>query len=125
MKEVIGIEIVADAIEDAKKNALANGRDNISFICADASKGANELIRRNIKPDVVIVDPPRKGLDDGTIDAIKVMSPERLVYVSCDPSTLARDVAKLQGSYELKEVQPVDMFPMTNHVETVCLLSKR
>ncbi|MCF0109704.1 MAG: 23S rRNA (uracil(1939)-C(5))-methyltransferase RlmD [Erysipelotrichaceae bacterium] len=124
VKEVIGIEIVAEAIIDAGHNAKANGRDNISFICADAGKGAEQLIERDIRPSVVIVDPPRKGLDKTAIEAIRTMNPDRVVYVSCDPSTLARDVALLKDNYEIKEVQPVDMFPMTSHVETVVLLTK-
>lgn len=124
-KKVIGIEIVPAAIEDAKVNAKNNGVNNIEFICADAKKGAQMLIDRNEKVDVVIVDPPRKGCDQKTIDAINTFNPKRLVYVSCDPATLARDVERL-GAYGYKPqvIQPVDMFPLTSHVETVCLLKK-
>lgn len=124
-KKVYGIEIVPQAIEDAKINAQVNKIDNIQFINADALKGAQMLLRSKIKPDVVIVDPPRKGCSSDTLAAIVKMSPERLVYVSCDPATLARDVRILSDNgYELKKVQPVDLFPQTVHVETVVLMSK-
>ncbi|MDD7227849.1 MAG: 23S rRNA (uracil(1939)-C(5))-methyltransferase RlmD [Firmicutes bacterium] len=125
-KKVIGVEIVEQAIEDAKVNAINNHVDNIEFICADAAKGANLLLERNIKSDVVIVDPPRKGCDKQTLEAISIFDPSRLVYVSCDPATLARDCKILceQYHYQIKKIQPVDMFPNTSHVETVCLLSK-
>ena len=113
------------AIEDAKINADVNEIKNIQFINADALKGAQMLLRSKIKPDVVIVDPPRKGCSTDTLSAIVRMDPKRLVYVSCDPATLARDVKILTGEgYELQKVQPVDLFPQTVHVETVCLLSK-
>lgn len=124
-KKVYGIEIVDDAIKDARVNAELNHCTNIDFFTADAEAGAARLVRSKIKPDVVIVDPPRKGCSKNTLNAIAVMSPKRLVYVSCDPATLARDCAymKEQG-YEINEVQPVDMFPQTTHVETVVLLSR-
>ncbi len=123
-KKVIGVEIVEAAIENAKKNIELNQIENIEFICADATEGANEILSRNEKIDVVIVDPPRKGCDIKTLEAVVAMKPDRIVYVSCDPSTLARDVRILaEKGYELSRVQPVDMFPMTHHVETVALLS--
>ena len=124
-KKVYGIEIVPQAIEDAKINAKANNITNIDFINADALKGAMMLLRSRITPDVVIVDPPRKGCTPDTLSAIIRMNPERIVYVSCDPATLARDVRILadQG-YEPKTVQPVDLFPQTTHVETVVLMSR-
>lgn len=125
-KKVYGIEIVADAIKDAKINAEANNIKNIEFFNMDASKGANAILRSKIKADVVIVDPPRKGCSKDTLDAIVKINPKRIVYVSCDPATLARDVAILKESnYELQKVQPVDMFPQTPHVETVVSLHKR
>ena len=124
-KEVYGIEIVADAIRDAKINAEANDIHNIHFMNADASDGANQLIASNIKIDAMIVDPPRKGCSRDTLDAIFKIAPERLVYVSCDPATLARDVKIItENGYQLEKVQPCDMFPQTVHVETVVLLSR-
>ena len=125
-KEVYGIEIVADAIRDAKINAEANDIHNIHFMNADASDGANQLIASNIKIDAMIVDPPRKGCSKDTLDAIFKIAPERLVYVSCDPATLARDVKIItENGYQLEKVQPCDMFPQTVHVETVVLLSHK
>ena len=125
-KKVYGIEIVPDAVKDARVNAQINEIDNIEFLTADANKGARVLLQNRIKPDVVIVDPPRKGCSKDTLDAIAVMAPEKLVYVSCDPATLARDVKIMQEKgYELKRVQPVDMFPGTLHVETIVLLSRK
>lgn len=125
-KQVYGIEIVADAIKDAKINAEANDIHNIQFINADASKGAQMLIRSKIKIDAMIVDPPRKGCSKETLNAIFTIAPNRLVYVSCDPATLARDVKIItDNGYTLEKVQPCDMFPQTIHVETVCLLSQR
>ena len=124
-KKVYGIEIVPQAIEDAKINAQVNQIDNVQFINADALKGAQMLLRSKIKPDVVIVDPPRKGCSTDTLAAIVKMAPEKLVYVSCDPATLARDVRILSNEgYRLEKVQPVDLFPQTVHVETVVLMSK-
>jgi len=125
-KSVIGVEIVKEAIEDANKNALDNGVSNIRFICDDASNAVVSLKEEKIKPDVVIVDPPRKGCDIKLIETIaNGFAPERVVYVSCDPATLARDI-KLFGeySYKLVEYTPFDLFPRTAHVETVVLLSK-
>ncbi|MEG0403010.1 MAG: 23S rRNA (uracil(1939)-C(5))-methyltransferase RlmD [Anaerorhabdus sp.] len=124
--KVIGIEIVPEAIEDAKKNAMLNNCNNIEFICADAKDGAIEILKRNETIDVVLVDPPRKGCDEITLESIVKMNPKRIVYVSCDPSTLARDCARLeQMGYHVIEVQPVDMFPFTHHVETVVLLTRK
>lgn len=122
--KVYGIEIVPEAVRDAKTNAEMNGINNIEFLNMDASKGAQAVIRSKIKADVVIVDPPRKGCSKDTIDAILKIAPKRLVYVSCDPATLARDAALLAAEYRIEKIQPVDMFPQTAHVETVCLLSK-
>ena len=124
-KSVIGIEIVDEAIEDAKRNALLNGVKNVEFVCSDAGRFATQLAQEGRKVDVVCVDPPRKGCDDATIQAIVTMEPKRVVYVSCDPATLARDVAKFEElGYKCEKVEPVDMFPNTVHVETVCLLYK-
>lgn len=124
-KRVIGIEIVPSAVEDAKRNAVRNGIVNAEFICGDAGVCTAQLLERRIQPDVAIVDPPRKGLDGATIDSLVRMNPERIVYVSCDPATLARDCAVLnERGYGVEVVQPVDMFPQTTHVETVVLLAK-
>lgn len=125
-KKVIGIEIVPQAIEDAKKNAKLNEVHNVEFACSDAASYASKLANDNMKLDVICVDPPRKGCDEVTLESIVKMSPLRIVYVSCDPSTLARDLRYLSDwGYEVKEVQPVDMFPHTAHVECVCLIVKK
>lgn len=125
-QKVIGIEIVEQAVNDAKFNAKQGNITNAEFICADATKGAEILANQNIKPDVVIVDPPRKGCDKDLLNCIaNRFNPERIVYVSCDPATLARDCNILQGlGYKLVEYTPVDLFPRTCHVETVALLQK-
>ena len=124
-KKVYGIEIVPDAVRDAKINAEANHVSNIDFFCMDASKGAQAILRSKIKADAMIIDPPRKGCSKDTIDAIVKIAPRRLVYVSCDPATLARDVKILsEAGYVLESVQPVDMFPHTTHIETIVLLQK-
>lgn len=126
VKKLIGVEIVAPAIEDAKVNATLNGIDNAEFICADAAKAAEMLTARGERPEVIIVDPPRKGCDETLLDCIAVFAPERLVYVSCDPATLARDCARMrERGYEVQRLTAVDMFPRTSHVETVCLLSRK
>lgn len=125
-KKVLGVEIVEEAIENAKVNAKLNGINNIDFICGDAGKIASELVTKKMQPDVIIVDPPRKGLDIRGIEAIVTMFPERVVYVSCNPATLARDCALLNDrGYCVEKVQPVDMFPLTSHVESIVLLQKR
>ena len=124
-KRVIGVEIVPEAVENAKRNAIRNGIENVDFLCADAGQAARRLALRGVLPDVLVVDPPRKGLDETARDAILKMLPPRVVYVSCDPATLARDVAELCGTgYTLERAQAFDLFPRTNHVETVVLLSK-
>lgn len=123
-KKVYGIEIVEDAIKDAKINAQINGISNEDFFVGDAGSGAQKLLKNHIKPDVVIVDPPRKGCSKETLNAVVQMNPDRIVYVSCDPATLARDCKYLEDNYELVKIQPVDMFPGTVHVETVVALSQ-
>lgn len=124
-KKVIGIEIVPQAIQDAKENAKMNNIDNIEFICSDAASYANKLSEENMRPDVIVVDPPRKGLDQITLNSIIKMQPERIVYVSCDPATMARDLGIIKESnYEIKLVQPVDMFSQTNGVECVTLIER-
>ena len=124
-RELIGVEIVPEAIDSAKANAARNGVTNTEFLCADAGEAAQELARRGLRPDVICVDPPRKGISPEVVDAIAQMSPTRLVYVSCDPATLARDVARLrEKGYHLQQAEAADLFPRTGHVETVVLLSK-
>ena len=120
-KHAVGVEIVPEAIENAKNNARRNGAENVEFYCADAGQAAG----RFSGIDVLVVDPPRKGLDETARDAILKMQPPRVVYVSCDPATLARDVAELCGAgYTLEKAQAYDLFPRTFHVETVALLTR-
>ena len=122
---VTGIENVPSAVEDARRNAAMNGVTNADFICADAAAALPELIAKGARPGVIVLDPPRKGCDKAVLDAVTASGAERIVYVSCDPATLARDVSILtQSGYSLQSAQPVDMFPQTAHVETVVLLSK-
>ena len=123
--KVIGVEVVEQAVEDAKENARRNGLENAEFFCGDAGKAALDLERRGIKPDVIVVDPPRKGLNADTIEALHRMDPRRIVYVSCDPATLARDVALLkERGFVLKNAMAADLFPRCAHVETIVCLSK-
>ena len=125
-ESIIGVEIIPEAIKDAKFNAKENGIENAEFICGDASAAAKQLSDRKIKPDVVIVDQPRKGCSEELIKTISEdFRPERVVYVSCDPATLARDIKIFtECGYILIEYTPVDLFPRTSHVETVALLCK-
>ena len=124
-KKVYGVEVVPQAVDDAWDNARRNGIGNVEFLCADAGKAALALAAQAIRPDVVVVDPPRKGLNADAIQAIGQMAPERLVYISCDPATLARDVKLLKDhGYALTTAQAADLFPRCAHVETVVLLSK-
>lgn len=122
VKEVIGVEIVKDAIKDAKSNASLNKINNASFVLADASNFMVDFSKTTEKIDAVFVDPPRKGCDEKFLNSIMKLSPERIVYISCNPSTLARDLCYLKEKYNIKEIQPVDMFPHTFHVETIALL---
>ena len=124
-KQVIGAEIIPEAVENARENARRNGIENAGFICADASEAAEKFLRDGVRPEVVVVDPPRKGMDEAAVRTLCGMEPDRVVYVSCNPATLARDVTVFNScGYELKCAEAVDMFPRTSHVETVCLLSK-
>lgn len=124
IKQLVGIEIVPQAIENAKENAEINNITNAQFICADAPSGTEILKKQGIKPDVIILDPPRKGCDKSLFDTIEQLSPDRIVYVSCDSATLARDLAILkEKGYETKKVSAVDMFPRTPHVEAVALIN--
>lgn len=122
----IGAEVIPAAVEDAKANAARNEVTNAEFLCADAAQAAQTLADRGLRPDVICVDPPRKGLAPAVIDAIVQMAPQRLVYVSCDPATLARDVKRMEEQgYVLQRAEAVDLFPRTAHVETVCQLVLR
>ncbi len=113
-KKVYGIEIVEQAIQDAKYNVKINNIDNVEFFAGDVEKILPKIIERdNIKPNVVFVDPPRKGLDKKTIGVLQELEPSKIIYISCNPATLARDISLLEEKYELKKVQPVDMFPFT------------
>ena len=122
---VIGAEIVPEAIRDAQENAARNGVENVEFFQGDAADIAEKLSAEGLRPDVITVDPPRKGLAPEVIGSIAEMSPERVVYISCDPATLGRDVKIFGGyGYQARRAEAVDMFPRTRHVETVILLSK-
>lgn len=124
-KKVLGAEIVPEAIDDARENAARNGVKNAEFFCGDASDVAKKLARENLRPDVITVDPPRKGLAADVVESIAEMQPGRVVYVSCDSATMARDVKRLADlGYTAQRACAVDMFPRADHVETVCLLSK-
>ena len=123
-KEVYGIEIVKEAIEDAKENCKINNVANAQYFAGDTQELLTDLIlNKNIKPDVIVVDPPRKGLDNTTVENILKIEPKKVVYISCNPATLTRDLGKLEQKYEIKSIQPVDMFPFTSHVECIALLS--
>ena len=125
-KKVYGIEIVEDAIKDAKINAGINKLDNVEFYVGKAEEVVPEMYKEGKTANVVVVDPPRKGCDDKVLDTIVSMSPDKVVYVSCNPSTLARDLAYLdERGYKCAEIQPVDMFPHTMHVECVAKLIKK
>ncbi len=122
---VIGVEVVEQAVADARDNARRNGIENAEFFCGDAGQAALALERQGIRPDVAVVDPPRKGLNGDTVEALSRMAPKRIVYVSCDPATLARDVALLKGhGYHLQDALACDLFPRCAHIESVCLLCR-
>jgi len=125
-KKVYGIEIVEQAIEDAKQNAVINDIKNIEFFAGDVEKVFDKIMKeKNDFPDIIFVDPPRKGLDETTIKNILDVAPKKMVYISCNPATMVRDLKLLTEKYEVKEIQPVDMFPFTNHVESVVLMSRQ
>ena len=124
--KVLGVEVIPQAVEDAKDNAARNHIENAEFFCADAGTAALKLEAEGIHPDIITVDPPRKGLSLDAIEAIAKMSPKRLVYISCDPATLARDVALLkERGFEVKKALCADLFPRCSHVETVVLMSRK
>lgn len=128
VKKLTGVEVVSQAVENAKLNAKVNNIKNADFICGDAGMIADSMAKEGRKPDLIIVDPPRKGCDAACLEAIKVMAPDKLVMISCNPSTAARDCKILcteMGMYKIEKVRAVDLFPRTGHVETVCLLSRK
>lgn len=126
VKQVYGIEIVEQAIKDAKENAKLNKRKNIKFYCGDVEQILEEVLsKEKVLPNVVFVDPPRKGLDKCTIQNIQKLKPERFIYISCNPATLVRDLKEFEEEYEIKEIQPLDMFPYTTHVEVVSVLGRK
>ncbi len=123
--KIIGVEIIKQAVEDAKTNAKLNNIENAEFICADAAEAALTLKKRNINPDVIVLDPPRKGCDEKLIETVCNIAPDRVVYVSCDPATLARDCKRFeQLGYGIEKLTAVDLFPRTIHVECAALLKK-
>ncbi len=124
--KVIGIEYVPEAIEDAKANARANGITNCDFFAGDMKDILTDgFVEEHGRPDVIILDPPRAGIHPDVAQVILNAAPERIVYVSCNPASQARDLEILCKDYDIKAVRPVDMFPHTHHVENVCLLSRR
>lgn len=124
-KAAVGIEIVEEAAEDARRNARANGIENAAFIAGDVAKKFSKVLE-NIKPDAIILDPPRKGVEEGVLRACAASGAKRIGYVSCNPATLARDLKTLSAlGYAISAVQPVDMFPQTAHVECVTMLHKK
>lgn len=123
--QLIGVEIVAEAVESAKRNATKMGQTNARFLCADAGQAATQLADEGLHPQVICLDPPRKGCDTATLDAVVKMSPSRIVMVSCNAATAARDCRYLSDKgYQLEQIQPVDLFPRTKHTECVILLTK-
>ena len=125
-KKVYGVEIVDEAVVAARENAKLNGIDNIEFLSGDVEMILDDLIyNRNVLPDVIMVDPPRKGLDDKSIENILKVRPRKVVYISCNPATLVRDLRRFEEGYEVKVLKPVDMFPFTSHVECVALMGRK
>ncbi len=122
VKKVIGVEIVEDAIKDARQNLIVNGISNVDFICGDATKVISKIKE---KIDVIFVDPPRSGIDRKAIAIIKKIMPRKMVYISCNPVTMARDLSYLNDLYDINNVVPFDMFPNTAHVEAICVLERR
>ena len=125
-RKVYGVEIVSPAIKDAEKNARENNVRNAEFIVGDCTKVMPRLYKQGVRPDVVVVDPPRAGCTQQVLETFANMQPQRIVYVSCNPATLARDIEILDGlGYKAEKVQPVDMFSHSSHVENVCLLKMK
>ena len=124
-KQAIGAEVIPQAVEDARQNALRNGISNARFLCGDAGEAARSLAAEGLRPDVVCMDPPRKGLSPDVVETVAAMAPRRIVYVSCDPATLARDLARFRPlGYCPAKILAIDLFPRTSHVETIVLLQR-
>lgn len=125
VREVIGVEAVPQAVEDARRNAALNGIGNARFLHADAGEAARRLLEEGLRPDIVVLDPPRKGAEEAVLDCIAALAPRRVVYISCDSATLARDVGRLAAhGYAVKRARPADLFPRTANVECCCLLER-
>lgn len=126
VKEVYGVEVIPEAVENSRKNAAVNGITNASYVCAPAEEAIQNWLKEGIQADVILVDPPRKGLTESFIKASVSMEPKKITYISCNVATMARDIKLYQElGYELKKVQPVDLFPQTHHVECVVLLQRK
>ncbi|PTI91756.1 23S rRNA (uracil(1939)-C(5))-methyltransferase RlmD [Staphylococcus warneri] len=124
-KHVYGVEVVSSAIKDANRNATINQLENTTFVCGKAEEVIFKWKAEGIRPDVVMVDPPRKGCDETFLETLLELNPKRIVYISCNPSTQQRDAHILNYQYDLKEITPVDMFPQTTHIETVALFERK
>ena len=125
-RQIVGIEYVPEAIEDARENSRINGVENTLFYAGDMKDIlTTDFVKRHGRPDVIITDPPRAGMHPDVVEVILGAAPERIVYVSCNPATQARDLSLLDAAYRVERVQPVDMFPHTPHVENVVLLQRR
>jgi 23S rRNA (uracil1939-C5)-methyltransferase len=124
-KKVYGVEIVEAAVKDANRNAELNGVENVEFIAAAAEKALPELVENGVSASIIVADPPRKGCEPEALAAFIAFGAKKIIYVSCDPATLARDSKILAvAGYRVKKMQPIDMFPMTSHIETVALLER-
>jgi len=123
-ERVVAIENNPDAVKDAKRNAKINGANNIRFILADVKNALSKLITDGEKPDVIVVDPPRDGLSKKIISRIVELAPRKIAYISCNPTTVARDLKELSEKYRILSIQPVDMFPHTYHIETITFMEK-
>ena len=122
-KTIIGIESIQEAVDNANENARLNQADHVRFVCGDAAEEMKKISRKR-KIDAIVVDPPRTGLDGAMIESLRQCQPEQIVYISCNPATLGKNIKELKDLYEVKTVIPFDMFPNTAHVETIVLLSK-
>ena len=125
-KKVVGVEIVESAVLNARENAKLNGLKNFEYYCGLADEMAPELLKKGLRPDIIFLDPPRKGCDTALLDTVAKSGSEKVIYISCKPSTLARDLLYLtRNGYSIEKIQPVDLFPRTPHVETIVLLSNK